>query len=336
MVVVETPEASGRHVSWDHIAEILATGAPAIQRLPGTPECQILIGAAGQEITLRIPVSDKARPDPLRERELVLRTTKDGDQSYLELSTPNPELFKDFYTFACLVVDRVQLEGVEPLRAINETIRAWAELIRPRPRLTRENEIGLIGELWFLRYIADQLGWATAIGCWKGAESEEHDFGLPTVDVEIKTTVGETRQHLISSLTQMVPSPGRPLFLLSIQITAATADQRETCRLPTMVDEARSEAGKAGAGTAERLEILLENLKWRDDNHDLFPDHFRLRSEPALVPVNERFPALVPPLLSGLGDDLVARILQVTYRVNVEGLGCNLGSDDGTRLLALQ
>ena len=54
VVVVETPEASGRHVSWDNIVEILATGAPVIQRLPGTPECQIMIGAAGQEITLRI------------------------------------------------------------------------------------------------------------------------------------------------------------------------------------------------------------------------------------------------------------------------------------------
>jgi hypothetical protein len=85
----------------------------------------------------------------------------------------------------------------------------------------------------------------------------------------------------------------------------------------------------------KRLEALLDQLKWRDDNHYLYRKHFRLRSEPALVPVDERFPAIVPPLLSDLGD-LAVRVLQVTYRVDLTDLGSGLLGSTGTRLLELR
>ena len=333
--MAEILEPSERHASWDHIDELLATGAPAVQVIRGSPPCEVHIGGAGQNITMRIPVSDQIDPAPLREQHLRLRTTKDGDQKYLELSTSNSDLFEDFYTFVCLVTDKVQQNGMDPLQAILETLGAWSALLQTRERLSPEAEYGLWGELWFLQYLANQFGWPAAIACWKGAESEEHDFGLPTVDIEVKTTVGESRRHMISSLTQMVPSPGRPLFVLSIQITAGTSVQEGADRLPTLVDGVRAAAGPAGAETTERLETLLDQLKWRDDNHDLYKRHFRLRSEPALVPVDERFPAIVPPLLSGLGN-LVGRILQVTYRVDLTDLGTELRGTDGMRLLGFQ
>ncbi len=329
---VDVPE---RHARWDHIAELLANGAPAVQVIPGRPPCQIRIGSAGQDITLRLPASDQHDPEPLREQNLRLRKAGDGDQKHLELSTSNSDLFEDFYTFVCLITDRIQLSGDDPLQAIYQTLGAWGDLLQTREKLSPEAEYGLWGELWFLRYLANQIGWSAATNCWKGAESEEHDFGLPAVDVEVKTTVGESRRHMISSLTQMVPSPGRPLLVLSIQITAGASVQEDADRLPDLVGRVRAAAEAEGAEAVKRLEALLDQLKWRDDNHYLYRKHFRLRSEPTLVPVDERFPAIVPPLLSDLGD-LAGRVLQVTYRVDLTDLGTGLLGSDGTRLLELR
>ncbi len=329
---MDTHEASGRHVGWDHIAELLATGAPSRTLIPGSPDCEIRINEDGQTIALRIPVATDFKPAPLLERELLLRKTQNKGEWNLELSTRNPNLFNEFYTFACLVADRVQIDGSEPLRAIDETRNAWTDLLRPRVRLSSDTEVGLIGELWFLLHMADQTCGATAIECWKGAESGEHDFGLPKIDVEVKTTVGESRRHMISSLTQMVPSPGRGLLLLSVQITAASADQEDVLGLAPLIDQSRAMAVAAGPEAVQRLETLLTELNWRDEDRDLYPRRFRLRSVPTLVPVDDRFPGLVPDLLCGLGD-LRNRILQVSYRVDVTGLGSDLHSRAGADLL---
>ena len=137
---------------------------------------------------------------------------------------------------------------------------------------------------------------------------------------------------MISSLTQMVPSPGRDLFLLSLQITTVGTDQEDAYGLATLVDESRATASTAGPETAKRLEDLLAGLKWRDEDRDLYMRRFRLRSEPVLVRVDDGFPRLVPDLLVPLGE-LSARILQVNYRIDVTGLGFDLRSSDGNDLM---
>ncbi len=330
--MTEPVRTSGRHVGWDHIAKLLATGAPSTTLVHGSPECEIRIGENAQSIALCIPTTEDSKPSPLQERELLLRKKQNRGKWHIELSTRNPNLFNEFYTFACLVVDRVQIDGSEPLRAIDETRNAWTDLLRPRGRLSSETEVGLIGELWFLLYTADQHGAEMAVRAWKGAQSEEHDFGLPSVDVEVKTTVSETRRHMISSLTQMVPSPERELLLLSVQITTVGADQNDALGLAPLIDESRTVASEAGPETAKRLETLLAGLDWRDEDRDLYPRRFRLRSEPTLIPVDDRFPGLVPGLLLSLGE-LRNRIIQVNYRIDVTGLGCELRSGSGTSLL---
>ena len=61
---------------------------------------------------------------------------------------------------------------------------------------------------------------------------------MSEADLEVKTTTGERREHWISTTTQLVPTGDRPLYLLSIQLTAAALDAGHT--LPSLIASARS------------------------------------------------------------------------------------------------
>jgi len=329
------PNTSARHATWDQIGDLLEVGAPAIEPIPGSPSCAIHILPDREGIALRVEMSTKTKPDPLPQSELLLRELRNGSKWYLELTTQGTHDLADFYTFICLVSDRIQIDGAKPLTAIHDTLSAWSNLLQERNRLSHKEEQGLIGELWFLSHLARGIGWKSAIEQWRGPEAEEHDFGLPRIDIEVKTTVRERRHHMIGSLTQMIPSPNRPLFVVSIQLTAASKSETGAMWLPSMIDTARANARAAGPETASCLDSLLEDLNWRDEGRDLFSKRFRLRSEPTLIPVDATFPALVPDLLSILGD-LGNRILDVHYRIDVDGLGNELRTETGTALLEIQ
>jgi hypothetical protein len=277
----------------------------------------------------------KTEPDPLTQSELLLRELRHDGKWYLELTTHSAHNLTDFYTFICLVIDRIQVDGAEPLTAIHDTLSAWSNLLQERNRLSNEAELGLVGELWFLAHLAKGMGWSRSIEQWRGPEAEEHDFSLPRVDIEVKTTLREKRHHMIGSLTQMIPSPSRPLFVVSIQLTSTTKGETGAMWLPAMIEELRVNVRAGGPGTASCLESLLEDLNWRDEDQDLYSQRFRLRSEPTLIPVDTAFPALVPDLLNVLGD-LANKVLHVQYRVDLDGMGYELRTETGTALLEIQ
>ena len=70
---------------------------------------------------------------------------------------------------------------------------------------------------------------------WRGPIGEEHDFGMSAPDVEVKTTLGERREHWISTATQLVPTGDRPLYLLSIQLTSAALDSGQHPSRPGLI-----------------------------------------------------------------------------------------------------
>ncbi len=131
---------------------------------------------------------------------------------HVQLEVKDPDLFTDAYPVLCAVADRVQLDGQTIGTAISSTLRQLGHLLRAEDALSREAETGLVGELALLTGMIGVYGPADAVKTWRGGHGEEHDFGLPGVDLEVKTTISERRVHWVSSLTQLVPTGDRPLF----------------------------------------------------------------------------------------------------------------------------
>lgn len=322
--------AGGRFAPWTEVEAFIETQTPATWKIPGSPECRFTLSSGGL-LSLRMETDELVIPDNLPHREMKLKPIETDDRFYLELTTLSSGLSKELFTFACGVADRVQLEGQDPVKAVHETQEAWESLLARRTRLTPEKELGLIGELWFLSHLAEKIGSGKAVAAWKGPKAEEHDFGLSAIDLEVKTTRSESRHHMIGSLTQMLPNSGRDLYLLSIQLTDAAGAKNNKMSLASLIVEIRKMLSSENNDVSERFEELLAKAGWSENEADMYKSEYILRSKPALIKVDDDFPSITPTAIEGLSNS--ERILEVRYRVDLEGMGEDFDDHENALLL---
>jgi hypothetical protein len=197
--------------------------------------------------------------------------------------------------------------------------------------LSVEKQVGLIGELLFLKRLASTLSWTEAAKSWAGPSGQEHDFTLSTVDVEVKTTLNERRLHQIESLTQLLPKLNRPLVLVSVQLTPSTG--QGSLSLSQLVALVLSTVIEKAPGMHDTIRELLSRIGWSDEDSSAYAQRYQLRTAFAAIPVDGSCPAIVPSTLKALGPSLSARIERLSYLVDVDGLGALDGTRDFKKLV---
>jgi hypothetical protein len=258
--------------------------------------------------------------------EVSIREVGIGKHRAIEVSTGNASLYRDFYSFCCSLADRVQLAKQPTARALKETLHSWSSLIRRKVLLSEDGQVGLIGELLFMKRVADSLGWKVAAQAWNGPGSEEHDFSLNKVDVEVKTTRAEKRLHHFG-FTQLAPKHNKRLFILSVQLTLA-GTAANTYSLPTLIATTLSAAALQSPDAAAGLRHQLDQVGWSDADASFYSTKYELRAPHMAIPVDSRVPAIIPATLAKLGPTQLSRIDRLSYCINLDGLG----AADGTRL----
>jgi hypothetical protein len=318
-----------RHLSWERFESLIIAGPPAVERVPGEPRVEIFTDPMGSRIGIRI-FSKSIAPDmPLVEMDS--RSTIMDGENVIEISTINSWLYREFYAFACTLADGVQIASLTPARAVESSLASWTALVERLAILSPERQTGLLGELWMLERLAAAKGWRDAVRSWKGADAEEHDFSLADADVEVKTTVSERRVHMIGSLTQLLPMPGRPLYILSLQFTQSGLGPGRT--LAQAVAEAYASASAESPVSASDLEARLQRTGWRQEHGQYYRRRWSLRSAAKLIAVDETCPVIVPETLASLGANRLSRIVQLLYRVDLDGLGSEDGSSAFLQIL---
>jgi len=125
-------------------------------------------------------------------------------------------------TFAAVTADIAQITaGAEPSNRLSEVEAAlnkwrWFWAIDPAI-LSRQDAIGLFGELWFL------LRWAKAttasVQAWEASAGSRHDFQWPLRSVEVKTTSRSGPIiHSIQHLEQLEDPETGDLYLYSLRV----------------------------------------------------------------------------------------------------------------------
>jgi hypothetical protein len=309
---------SSRHLRWEVFSTRIDDGPPSVEPIAGSPRALLFIDPGGVRIGVKFYTKDGSVPaSPLA--EVSIRTLGVGRNQVLEVSTANRDLYREFYGFCCTVADRIQIDGQAPGKAVGATLRGWAALVRQRSLLSADRQVGLLGELLFLSRVAESQGWKSAAQSWQGPDNEEHDFTLPGVDIEVKTTRQERRIHHIESLTQLRPKLRRPLVLISIQITPSS--DKSSKALPDMVATTLTKVAASAPDALDAIREQLTRLGWSDRDADLYPQRYQLRTAIAAIPVDARCPAIVPETLSTLSEALRTRIERVSYTVDVDGIG---------------
>ena len=123
-----------------------------------------------------------------------------------------------------------------------------------------------------------------------------------------------------------MPAAGHALYILSIRLERAGLDGGSS--LAASAEGARTIVGSGRH--RQLLERKLTSAGYRDTDALHYTDRLIFADRPRLIRVDEGCPRIVPTMIE---QALSARIDQLSYRVNLEGLGVTEGSDEFDRVL---
>jgi hypothetical protein len=308
----EPPEPGPRHLTFENLDTYWAARLPVEIPVPGEPVCRLRLDPGHDEISLLTPLIGVA-PDLSRFRNIELDTFTQDAESWVELRVKPVGALHAAYGLFTSITDRIQLMSESLAVAVARSIAGHRLVLAGRFGLSEEQEIGLYGELLVVESLLQRRDRAQAIATWHGPLSEEHDFTFLDGHVEVKTTTGERRRHLIGALGQLEPIRGIPLWLLSIQITRSSGADGRT--LTQLVRDVR----RLADDLVVQLDDQLAAAGWDDDLHDLFTTVWAQRSIPRCYRVDESFPALTGARLAQVVPHL-GLVSDVLYRVDVTDL----------------
>lgn len=303
-----------RYLTDAALDEFMASGPAAAFRFPGEPEVRLVFlpGARGG-VALRVIWDGTAVPDLSEYEHLSTSVVRSGEQAWAELLIDDPDVFRRAVSVVWRIADRIQLEQFSFPDAVTGTLADFRGLLEVASALSPEREVGLFGELTVVDCLISALGGLRAVATWRGPDGDEHDFDLGSGDLEVKSTLSEKRVHWIGSLSQLEPTPGRTLWLLSMQLTTGLS---EALTVAEAVEKMRSQLAGAERLTFEKK---LYSTGWRDKYCATLRRRFKMRSAPALFLVDTEFPALTRDRVSAAGVNL-ARLREVAYSIDVAGL----------------
>src|SRR5215207_5183675 len=187
---------SERHLDLPILLKHVEDGVPHIYPFPGHPPVVLRINGAVPRLSLEVPVNGRPELQPATLVNVRSALVLIDGRRQLKVDVTGAALLLDGHQMLCAIADRIQLEGADPLVALYETLDQWREILAVRSRLSREAEVGLFGELTLVEALATLDG-RESVSVWRGALQEEHDFGFPCLDLEVKTTTNDQRIHTI-------------------------------------------------------------------------------------------------------------------------------------------
>ncbi|WP_369186437.1 PD-(D/E)XK motif protein [Streptomyces sp. R08] len=311
------PTASSPHqpidLPWTTVEHYLGRGLGASYRLSATdkPFVSYEIADGGRGIALHVEIGGRHRAPRSPLPAVHIDQVAQGGRRMARLTTPEPELLRDFHDLLLAVADRIVVDGQELDRAFDETVHGWSALLGKPRGMSPQKRIGLHGELAVLARVAQVSGWRAALDSWVGPIGEEHDFALGQADLEVKTTASEPRRHTIHGVGQLSETSGRPLWFASLRLTRGGAGGR---RLGDSIKATRDAAAAENIALGRRLDWLLAAAGWDPDQ--LEDERWTPRDSPLVLRATDMPRLTAEDLPAGS----IGRIDHVTYIVDVTGL----------------
>lgn len=301
-------------LSGEDVEAYFRAGFLTRRKVLNIPEAYLEFDPVREDIRLRTPAVEEI-PEVTGFERIAVDTFDDlGSGEWVELCVDAEDKHYEAYLVLASVVDLMR-GGLGFTSAVSESIDSFRELLQRKQKLTEEAQIGLFGELLLAEQMLGEMPAEEVIQAWLGPENEEHDFVFARFDAEVKTTRGEARVHLINSVTQLETTINRPLYLLSVQVTAAGAAEQGR-NLGEQIGVVRS---LLSPQLVRIFETRLESVGWVDADSDNYAKRWVLRTSPRAYLVNDQFPAITTARLQLAvpRPDLVAG---VQYRVDVTNL----------------
>ncbi|CAN1559134.1 Putative PD-(D/E)XK family member (DUF4420) [Mycobacteriaceae bacterium] len=293
----------------DTLEKYFRSGTVTTHLISESPEAIVRIDGAGQKISLLTPHTGMVQNTSELKRVSTGLETWNG-REWARITVDARNMYTEAYGLMLSIVQAMR-DGATFAAATSAAMMNMKTLLAAKPRISEEKQRGLIGELLLFRCLLEAFDEYSVIEWWLGPLAEERDYAFATFDAEVKTTVSELRAHVINGAGQLEPSPGRPLWLVSIQITRGGGDPN-AFTLPGLIQEIRERL----TATRDQFMAYLVWEGWEDDDAAMYPTAYIYRTRPAAYLVDDDFPAVTRSRLNSVvpHSDLVSA---VTYRVDV-------------------
>ena len=308
-------DSATRHISPQTLDEYIRANVPAAVPIEGEPEAQLVIDADNETLQLAVSWDGEEPPSIIDYVHISTSVHFRQGRNWATLSVRGTRFFMEAYPLLCLVADLVQLQSMTFAVAVERGLTHYHDLLSAPGRMPIREEIGLFGELLTVSHLVSALGPEAGVSAWCGGGlHEEHDFALPTDDIEVKTTTAENRLHWIGSIDQLEPTLDRSLWLVSIQVTGAGAS--DGYRLPNLIDRV---VGQLPTMLHDVFKSRLADTNYRPTQPADSFRLLRLRSAPVCYPVDAGFPRITRALLADT-DVQLDRIEEIAYTIRLDGI----------------
>lgn len=309
---------------WKRLGSEPPTGDRLVARAALPEVSARLLGgldARGRRHLLVRLAEDEAEYGDARGRGVSVRTlllTMQNEQSgrYLDIECLDPGSELAFDALAADLATRLADGKPEPAEAVRRTLAKWRRFwgLTPVTLLTREQQLGLFAELWFMEmWLKPAVGIGVAVSRWRGPTGGRHDFAWQSAAVEVKaTTASRGRLFRINGLEQLAaPEQGDLLFFgLCVQ-----EDASATNSLPVLVSRLEKSL-KDDAESLAAFEALLGRAGYSPAHRsDYETTTLAVRAE-LLFEVRDDFPRLTPDRIASTS---LSGIEGVEYVCNLNG-----------------
>lgn len=197
-------------------------------------------------------------------------------------------------------------------RVLSKWRRFWGQPIRRI--LSREEQLGLFAELWFLSvWLLPLVGVEEAVKRWKGPSGARHDFEWSGRSVEVKATTSvRGRVHRVNGVDQLAPPEGGSLMLFSLQLREEAG---ATNSLPSILMRC-STLLEPHPESLGRFESCLDQAGYlRVDEEEYSKLRLRVVEEGLFTVIGD-FPRITR---AELGGHVPAGVERLEYEVNLAG-----------------
>ncbi len=236
---------------------------------------------------------------------------------------------RDVFLALCQDVIEFSAAGDQVATATSMVFRRlahWQSLLsRGRPGELAPHEVrGLIGELWLLEQLSEQMGIQSALPSWVAPDDHPQDFALTAGIIEVKTRLAGSKPHVSISSLEQLEVGHLPLYLLVVELSPSDAEG--SVSLNDMAAKLVSTAAECGLDTEETAQVALHGRGYASS-----PTYDTLRyvvSGVSAFAVRDDFPRLIRSLID-------RRVHQATYVLDLTTLG-SFAQDPISMLAAVQ
>jgi len=176
-------------------------------------------------------------------------------------------------------------------------------------KLSKEEQIGLIGELLFLeKYILPEYNAMDSINFWTGADADVQDFFIGGKRIEAKTCSSPSKNEVhISSLQQLYDAEC-PVYLVVVYIGASASDSQDSFSLFSLANRIAAKLREIDVPACEAFVKKLANSGMFLDG--TYNDAFYIANQFKGYRAQGDFPKITP-------TDVKDGITKVKYIVNL-------------------